>query len=360
MVRAIVVAVGVLLISACGRLPGAAENQPAPPPPPIAATAAAPISASDAAPTAPSTARPAAFTSRFTGTISNPPVARIRFGPGLDMPVLDLEPVGRTETFDSWLRRADEPALPDSRTSRIEAWSRDWYHLADGRGWVHAAAVDGRAPADLAAYPWQAPPSLPSSVAGYVDVEVHHQELRASCEAASLKMALAARGISVSEARVLSTIGVDRRAPVLGESGTIVSWGNPNSVFVGDPAGATADRTGYGVYAGPVARAARQLGAGVAAAGTGVAPRDVYAAVIAGRPVVAWVTVDYSRGEVLTWHAWDGTPIRWTQKEHAATVVGVTATHVLLNDPFSGRIWKPKPDFEASYATLGNMAVILA
>src|SRR5207248_1405735 len=101
------------------------------------------------------------------------------------------------------------------------------------------------------------------------------------------------------------------------------------------------------------------LGARVAAAGTAIGPKAVYSAVISGRPVVAWVTSDYARGSVSTWQAWDGSVILWTPTEHAVTVLGITPTYVLINDPWWGQVWKTRGVFEASYATLGDMAVIL-
>jgi hypothetical protein len=52
----------------------------------------------------------------------------VGYGPGLDMPVLDIDPAGRGETFDGWFRRGDDAPLVDEITGRIEPWSRDWLH----------------------------------------------------------------------------------------------------------------------------------------------------------------------------------------------------------------------------------------
>ena len=136
-------------------------------------------------------------------------------------------------------------------------------------------------------------------------------------------------------------------------------WGNPNQQFVGDPDGHISSHTGYGVYAGPIARAARQRGATVLAAGGGIVPSTVYADVLAGHPVVAWVTNDYRRGNPRTWQAWDGSTIQYASNEHAVLVVGVTPGAVLINDPVAGQVWRTRSDFEAAYATFGDMAVVV-
>ena len=91
--------------------------------------------------------RPAAGT--VAGTIVPSPGALVRFGPGLDQPVMDVDRVDRVETFDGWFRRADDRPVPDETTGRVEAWSRDWLHLADGRGWVHRSTVRGIDPGAL-------------------------------------------------------------------------------------------------------------------------------------------------------------------------------------------------------------------
>ena len=297
---------------------------------------------------------------RFGGVIDHAPAARIRFGPGLDMPVIDLAPVGEQEIFDGWFRRSDEEALPDEITGRIEPWSRDWLHLADGRGWVHSASVNGNPPPGAPPAAWTRPPQLPAAAAGLMEIAIDRQDQNATCEVASLKMALAWRGVTATEEGLLAQTGIDRRPPEVDDHGTIRRWGNPDASFVGDPGGRAAAYTGYGVYAGPIARAARASGVEVAAAGTGVSPDAVYAAVVAGRPVVAWVTSDYGHAAIRTWTAWDGATVRYAFTEHAVLVIGVTPTRVLIDAPWWGQLWKSREEFEAASATFDGMAVVVA
>jgi uncharacterized protein YvpB len=330
------------------------ESAPTATPPPATPPATAPPATAPPAPPS-----PPPVTASFSGTISLSPAARVRFGPGMDMPVLDLAPAGRSELFDAWYRRADDPPQTDAITGKLEWWSRDWFRLADDRGWVHSAAVQGFPPAGLAQLEWQRPAALPAPAAELLAVGLDRQDQAASCEVAALKMALAYRGIPSTEAQLLELVGVDARPPQEDERGNLVRWGNPNLTFVGSPSGRQAEHTGYGVYAAPIAKVAAEVGARVGRAGTGIPAGDVYAAVLAGHPAVAWVTSDYRRGSVRTWTSWDGAAIPYSLNEHAVTVVGVTPGAVVINDPWWGQIWKSKADFEAAYSTFAQMAVIL-
>ena len=275
------------------------------------------------------------------------------------MPVVDLVAAGTALSFNGWYRRSDEPPLSDDSTGKVEAWSRDWLHLADGRGWIHSSAVLGQPPPRLTEMSWVRPAHLPGPTAGIIAAPLDYQDAAASCEVAALKMALAARGRSRSEVDLLASVGIDPRPPELAPGGEVVRWGNPNIGFVGDPAGRFSERTGYGVYAAPVARTARAAGLTVLTAGVAVGASSVYAALVAGHPVIAWVTSDYQRNAVGTWKAWDGSTVTYTPREHAVLVIGVTPTEVLINDPWWGTIWRTRAAFEAAYSTLGDMAVVI-
>ena len=347
------VAVVAALMTACGGTPSAGVPSPGPSLRPTPSASAPEQPTPSPSPSSP------AVSATFTGKVVNQPAARLRFGPGLDMPVADLITAGTVLTFDGWYRRADDAPLPDDTTGRIEAWSRDWLHLADGRGWIHSSTVVGQPPADLPPTAWMRPSQLPPPTAGIIPAPLDLQDSSVTCEIASLKMALGARGISRGEVALLDSVGIDPRRPQLDENGRVLRWGNPNAAFVGDPNGRMANLTGYGVYAGPIAKAALYAGASVLAAGRGISPATVYADVIAGHPVIAWVTSDYRNDAVRTWTAWDGSAVTYSLREHAVLIVGVTPSDVLINDPWWGTIWRARGVFEASYATLGEMAVVI-
>jgi len=201
-----------------------------------------------------------------------------------------------------------------------------------------------------------APSVLPS--ARVLQVAWHHQEHRLSCEAAALRMALSFVGVSADELALMRFMGYDTRPALFDAKGRLVRWGDPNQAYVGNPDGVIQRFTGYGVYSGPVARAVVAAGAGLIASGS-ISPQAVYNAVLAGHPVVAWISNTYHRVPLSSYVAYDGRRVYYTLTEHAVTIVGVRPGAVLINDPWFGPAWHSKAQFESAYATFGNMAVVV-
>jgi uncharacterized protein YvpB len=184
------------------------------------------------------------------------------------------------------------------------------------------------------------------------------QTHKLSCEAAALEMALSHEGITVTQDDIMALIPVDGRPTVLDGDG--MHWGDPFTAFVGDIDGSEVDNTGYGTYFPTIAAAASSLGGSVLRAGQAVSARVVYAAVMSGHPVVAWISWDYLAYERADYTAFDGASVPYAGPvEHAVTVVGVSHGDVLIYDPHAGPVWLDREDFEAAYATFGQMAVIL-
>jgi len=217
--------------------------------------------------------------------------------------------------------------------------------------------------------PWSTPAPAPPSPAPVtpndaprtrtLSVPWYHQEYELSCEEAALRMALAHEGIDTTDAAILDIIGIDRR-PAFFENGAL-RWGDPFTTFVGDPSGSEVALTGYGTYYPTIARAAATLGGNVLASGQGIPAATVYAAVLQGHPVVAWVTYQWVTPARLDYTAFDSRTVPYAGPvEHAVTVVGVDEDSVLINNPWSGPEWVSKNTFEAAYAVYDQMAVILA
>jgi uncharacterized protein YvpB len=210
-------------------------------------------------------------------------------------------------------------------------------------------------PAATTASPAQ-PTAAPTS--RLLSVPLYLQTLALSCEEAALRMALASEGIYTTDSQLLAIIGTDSRSAYLDTSG--LHWGNPYTTFVGDPSGSQVNLSGYGTYYPTIARAATALGGKVIASGEGISPSSVYSAVLAGHPVVAWVTYQWVSAVRSDYTAFDGTVIPYAGPvEHAVTVVGVTPTQVYINNPDTGVEIISKAVFDASYSTYNNMAVIL-
>lgn len=197
-----------------------------------------------------------------------------------------------------------------------------------------------------------------------LDIAWQHQAHNLTCEAAALRMALSYYGISVDELTLISYMSRDPRPAKFDAQGTLVAWGDPAQGFVGNPDGRIERYTGYGVYYQPVSLAAVGAGANVLQAGSGlygspVPPADVYGAVLGGHPVVAWISNTYHRVALAHYVAYDGANVGYTLTEHAVTVIGVRPDAVLINDPWFGRAWHPKAQFESAYSTFQDMAVVV-
>lgn len=192
----------------------------------------------------------------------------------------------------------------------------------------------------------------------------HHQQHRLSCEAAALRMALSYVGVNLDELTLMSYMGYDGRPARFDAHGHLVTWGDPNAAYVGNPDGNIYRFTGYGVYYAPVARAVVRAGIHVIVAGSGlyglpVSPQVVYDSVLDGHPVVVWISNTYKQVPLSTYVGYDGARVEYTLTEHAVTIIGVRPGAVLINDPWYGQAWHTKAQFESAYATFKQMAVIL-
>lgn len=207
-----------------------------------------------------------------------------------------------------------------------------------------------------------APARLPAQ--RVLAIQIDYQDHRLSCEAAALKMALAYEGIKVDELTLMRYMSLDSR-PARISNGTLVTWGDPAQAYVGNPDGHIEWYTGYGVYNGPVARAALRAGAHVVGSGSGlygkgIAPNAIYQAVLSGHPAVVWISNTYRAVRLARYTAYDGATVMYTLTEHAVTVIGVRPGAVLINDPWFGQAWHSKAQFESAYRTFDDMAVIIS
>ncbi|MGW2371909.1 MULTISPECIES: C39 family peptidase [Kitasatospora] len=191
-----------------------------------------------------------------------------------------------------------------------------------------------------------------------VSVPYYHQQLSDDCEAAALRMVLAARGVDADDQQILDRIGVDREHPEFGHSGP--RSGDPYRAFVGDPNGSETGGTGFGVYHPPVAGAARSYGLTVLQDDEGVSVQELKDHLAAGHPAIVWVDYLWRHLATTTYTAYDGRSIPYAgPAEHTVVVTGFSGGNVSLNDPARGRTTVSEQDFADGYATYGQMAVVI-
>src|SRR5260370_7370835 len=99
---------------------------------------------------------------------------------------------------------------------------------------------------------WSTAVPVRAATIALIPSPVYGQTRSLSCEAAALQMALAAKGIDVSQEWIIDAMGADRRGP--GLSGrNVVHWGDPYATFVANVDGSEPGYTAYAFYHPPPA-----------------------------------------------------------------------------------------------------------
>lgn len=184
-------------------------------------------------------------------------------------------------------------------------------------------------------------------------VPAYLQQHALSCELAALKMALAYKGINVSEETLLSEVGVDNTP----HQENI--WGNPYSAFVGNVDGKQMV-DGYGVYWGPIARVARNYKDAQEFEGWSI--NQLTDAILAGNPVVIWVYA--GSGIPTSWNTPSGQNIKAFRDEHAVIAVGFVGkadnpTQLIINDPLIGQVYWSRSIFDKKWESFGESGVVI-
>lgn len=193
-----------------------------------------------------------------------------------------------------------------------------------------------------------------------LNVPYYKQQFAQSCEAASLRMALAYRGIQSSDWDILQTFGYAPRSKDAGSN----SWDDPQKQFVGDVNGDQAKGTGWGVYAEPVAAATRQFGRS-ATTQYGVSASFLAQQIYNDRPVILW-GIWGSSANIQTWNTPDGGTASGPFPMHVRLVVGVKGSvenpqGFYVNDPITGSAYWTTSQLMSNSQKAGpaNQAVVV-
>ncbi len=189
-----------------------------------------------------------------------------------------------------------------------------------------------------------------------IDIPLDWQDYPLSCETASLKMALHAKGVYVSEDEILQKIGYDM-TPHMGNF-----WGDPDKAFVGNIYGDIC-KTGYGVYWQPVARAANYWRD--AEVFSGWTLEQLIKEIELGNPVVFWGALSNGRlTDCSWWYGAEGKRVKAFYQTHVRVVAGFIGdpenpSKIIINDPLSGRLYWDTQDFLANWQVFGNSGVVV-
>ncbi len=181
------------------------------------------------------------------------------------------------------------------------------------------------------------------------------QKYKLSCEAASLKMALASKKVYVSEDEIMERIGIDkspRRYNV---------WGDPYKIYVGDVDGKICS-TGFGVFWEPVAEAASYWRESEAFSDWTL--NNLIKEISFGNPVVVWGAMPTGTLTDCSWVTKEGRYVKAFKETHVRTVVGFVGSmenpsKIILNDPYSGVLYWEKDFFLENWSVFDNSGVVI-
>ncbi|MDD4995702.1 MAG: C39 family peptidase [Patescibacteria group bacterium] len=189
-----------------------------------------------------------------------------------------------------------------------------------------------------------------------VDIPLYKQEHRLSCEVASLRSALAYKGVNVSESELIKLQPVS--GPARYSRGV---WGDPSKGYVGNINGSQPRMTGYGIYWEPVAKMANKYRPAIAI--RKAKWPDITSNLKAGNAVIVWG--NYTQNpRAMIWKTSEGAKVLGFVGEHTYVVTGwegtaENPTQVNLVDPMRGRIKMSYADFMKNWSYLDHSAVII-
>jgi uncharacterized protein YvpB len=167
-------------------------------------------------------------------------------------------------------------------------------------------------------------------------VPYYRQAYALSCEEASLRMALAYRGINVNDYDILMKLNYNPEP----RNQSTNYWDNPYQMFVGDVNGQEGV-TGWGVYGPPIAAAAQSFGRNATYV-SGITAGQIVQAIEGNNPVVLW-GFSGSSVQMDSWNTSSGV-VQAPKNEHARTVYGVAGNPsnpigFYIHDPYYGDLY---------------------
>jgi uncharacterized protein YvpB len=191
-------------------------------------------------------------------------------------------------------------------------------------------------------------------------VPYYKQAYAQSCEAASVRMALAYRGIGSSDWDILQKFEYNPTH----KNQEANTWDDPQKQFVGDVNGNQGKGTGWGVYAEPVAAAVRSYGR-QASTHYGVSAQFLAQQLYDDRPVVLWGIWGTS-AQIQTWTTPGGYTASGPFPMHVRLVVGVKGSieqplGFYVHDPITGSAYWSTAQLMANTQKAGpaNQAVVV-
>ncbi|MCC2683502.1 MAG: peptidase C39-like family protein [Paenibacillaceae bacterium] len=184
---------------------------------------------------------------------------------------------------------------------------------------------------------------------------LQYPELPSGCEVTTLAMLLNFSGLKIGKMDLVPIMPRDPTPIRLNSDGSIRSWGNPNTGFVGE---VTGKAKGFGIFHGALLDLLKQYYP-QAVDLTNKSWDEIEAQVSSGAPVIVWTTINFATPD--NWVVWDTPigPLKTTFIEHAVLLTGYDDDYVYVNDPLGGKAGKPvdKQQFLNTWQTMGKQAI---
>ena len=170
-------------------------------------------------------------------------------------------------------------------------------------------------------------------------VPYYKQQLANSCEAASLRMALAYHGVKIQrDMSIILKFGYKPKAKDWDKN----IWDDPQKQFVGHANISGKPKGGYGTYGLPVVKAAKAFGRDAEyATGTAITAPWLAEQIEGGYPVVIWGATSLTEPP-YTWNTPAGVEVKAFKGEHARTLIGFKGSvenpeGFYIHDPWNGK-----------------------
>lgn len=192
-----------------------------------------------------------------------------------------------------------------------------------------------------------------------IDVPIIEQlpELINGCEVTSLAMVINYFGGDVDKNTLSQEVKKDKTPMVKNSSGEIIKWGDPDYGFVGDIEGD--DGYGYAIYPKALMPLANKYLNNKAVDLTGETTDTLIKYLSQKKPILVWITSDFSVPEdFITWTK-NGKKIKATFSEHCVVLTGYDDKNFYYNDPLTGvkNTAVDKKTFEEVWGAMGKMAL---
>lgn len=183
-----------------------------------------------------------------------------------------------------------------------------------------------------------------------LNVPAYIQQHAGTCTAASLRMALAYRGVGSDEVGLVNAMGYNPRP--MDKSTDPPTWDDSQTMFVGSIDGSIAAGTGAGPDAPPVAKAARAYGRGADAV-TGIGSGWIAQQIYNGNPIIMFGA--FRNTGTISWKTPSGATRVMNLTGHATVVIGVKGEPSAplgfwVNDPLGGTSYWTTGQVEANIA----------